>query len=75
MATAKVFKSGNSQAVRLPKEFRLDVTEVEIYRRGDEIVLREKPQDLAGAFEILCALPDDVPADRRDDAPQARGGL
>ena len=60
MATAKVFKSGNSQAVRLPKEFRLDATEVEIFRRGDEIVLREKPRDLAGAFELLCALPDDV---------------
>ena len=75
MATAKVFKSGNSQAVRLPKEFRLDATEVEIYRRGDEIVLREKPRDLAGAFELLCALPDDVLRDRSDDAPQAREGL
>ena len=75
MATAKVFKSGNSQAVRLPREFRLDATEVEIFRRGDEIVLRELPRDLAGAFEILCALPDDVLAERRDDAPQAREGL
>jgi antitoxin VapB len=75
MATAKVFKSGNSQAVRLPKEFRLDASEVEIYRRGDEIVLRERPRDLAGAFELLCALPDDVLADRRDDAPQTREGL
>ena len=75
MATAKVFKSGNSQAVRLPKEFRLDATEVEIYRRGDEIVLRERPRDLAGAFEILCAMPDDVLADRRDDPPQPREDL
>ena len=40
MAVAKVFKSGNSQAVRLPKEFRLAASEVEIFRRGDEIVLR-----------------------------------
>lgn len=72
MATAKVFKSGNSQAVRLPKGFRLDATEVEIYRRGDEIVLREIPRDLVAAFEILCALPDDVLVGRRDDAPQAR---
>ncbi len=75
MATAKLFKSGNSQAVRLPKEFRLDATEVEIYRRGDEIVLRAKPRDLAGAFELLCALPDDVLSDRPDDAPQVREGL
>ena len=75
MATAKVFKSGNSQAVRLPKEFRVDATEVEIYRRGDEIVLRAKPHDLAGAFELLCALPDDVLPDRSDDTPQTREGL
>lgn len=75
MATAKVFKSGNSQAVRLPKEFRLDAAEVEIYRRGDEIVLREKPRDLADAFELLCALPDDVLTDRPDDVPQVREGL
>jgi antitoxin VapB len=75
MATAKVFRSGNSQAVRLPKEFRLDVAEVEIYRRGDEIVLRERPRDLAAAFELLCALPDDVLAERGDDAPQTREGL
>ena len=75
MATAKVFKSGNSQAVRLPKGFRFEASEVEILRRGDEIVLRELPRDLTGAFEILCALPDDVLADRRDDAPQAREGL
>ena len=40
MNTAKIFKSGNSQAVRLPKEFQFDVSEVEIFRRGDEVVLR-----------------------------------
>ena len=58
--------------MRLPKPFRLDATEVEIYRCGDEIVLREKPRDFAGAFELLCALPDDVLSDRHDDPPQAR---
>ena len=50
MATAKVFRSGNSQAVRLPKEFRVSSNEVEIFRRGDEIVLRERPGTLATAF-------------------------
>lgn len=34
MRTASIFKSGNSQAVRLPKDFRFDVREVEILRRG-----------------------------------------
>ena len=39
--TAKIFQSGNSQAVRLPKEFRFDVDEVEITREGDAVVPRE----------------------------------
>ncbi|MBB3659339.1 antitoxin VapB [Rhizobium sp. BK650] len=37
---AKVFQSGNSQAVRLPKEFRFDVDELEITREGDAVILR-----------------------------------
>ena len=37
---ARVFQSGNSQAVRLPKEFRLDVDEVEVSREGDAIIWR-----------------------------------
>jgi antitoxin VapB len=40
--TAKIFKSGNSQAVRLPKAFRFAVDEVEISREGDAVVLRPK---------------------------------
>jgi antitoxin VapB len=50
MTTAKVFRSGNSQAVRLPKEFRFKAKEVEIFRRGDEVVLREKPASMARAY-------------------------
>jgi virulence-associated protein VagC len=34
MGTARVFRSGNSQAVRLPKQFRLKSDEVEIFRVG-----------------------------------------
>jgi virulence-associated protein VagC len=48
MATARVFRSGNSQAVRLPKEYRLKGPE--IFRRGEEIVLREKTEGLVRAF-------------------------
>lgn len=40
---AKVFRSGNSQAVRLPKDFRLETSEVEISREGDALILRPKP--------------------------------
>jgi antitoxin VapB len=69
MATARVFRSGNSQAVRLPKEFRLKGHEVEIFRRGDEIVLRERGKGLARAFEILANLPDDFLQEGRGDTP------
>jgi antitoxin VapB len=69
MATARVFRSGNSQAVRLPKEFRFDSAEVEIFRRGDEIVLREKAKGLGRAFEILADLPADFLPEGREDAP------
>jgi antitoxin VapB len=76
MATARVFRCGNSQAVRLPKEFRLKSKEVEIFRRGDDIVLREKRNGLAREFEILTNLPDDLLSDsRRDSEPQEREGL
>ncbi|GHU18795.1 hypothetical protein FACS189475_04870 [Betaproteobacteria bacterium] len=51
MTTARVFTSGNSQAVRLPKEFRVDCAKLTIFRRGKEIVLREPPRNLARAFD------------------------
>lgn len=61
-AIAKVFKSGNSQAVRLPKAFRFDSSEVEIFRRGDEVVLRDvrhrKP--LRDRLADLPPWPDDI---------------
>lgn len=75
MATARVFKSGNSQAVRLPKQFRFDSKEVEIFRRGDDVVLREKRRTLARAFDILASLPEDFLAEREDKPPQKRRGL
>jgi antitoxin VapB len=40
MTTAKLFMNGRSQAVRLPKEFRFDGTEVSIQREGDAVILR-----------------------------------
>lgn len=76
MSTARVFKSGNSQAVRLPKEFRVRSAELEIFRRGDDIVLREPAKGLARAFELLASLPEDVlPEQRQDTPPQPREGL
>lgn len=76
MGTARVFRSGNSQAVRLPKEFRLKSKEVEIYRRGKEIVLREKHGSMTQAFDLLAGLPEDLEiVDRKKDKPQRRRGL
>lgn len=76
MRTTTVFKSGNSQAVRLPKDLQFDTREVEIFRRGEEIVLRRVPKNLAVAFDLLAALPDDFMAEgRQDTPPQSREGL
>ena len=70
---AKIFQSGNSQAVRIPKEFRFDVTEVEIFRRGDEVVLKPKPKNLGVAFKLLTEMPEDFLSNgRNDDIPQDR---
>ena len=49
--TTTVFISGNSQAVRLPKEFRIDSRQVFIERRGDEIVLRERKRTMGEALK------------------------
>jgi antitoxin VapB len=57
--TAKLFMHGRSQAVRLPKEFRMPGTEVEISRDGDMVTLRpSKPQkpDWRKAFAEMDAL-------------------
>ncbi len=76
MTTTRVFKSGNSQAVRLPKAFYVNSKVLEIFRRGDEIVLREPSKGLARAFELLASLPDDFLVEgRRDTPPQYREGL
>ena len=73
-ATAKVFMHGRSQAVRLPKEFRFEGTQVRVSRQGDKVILEpmeKKPFDYAawrsrldalGARDFLVeGLPDDPP--------------
>ncbi|MBL8321811.1 antitoxin [Acinetobacter sp. UBA801] len=69
MTTAKVFMTGRSQAVRLPKEFRFEGTEVEIFRRGDEVILREKPVTVDRLFKVLAQMPNDFYAEERVDEP------
>jgi antitoxin VapB len=77
MATARVFKSGNSQAVRLPKDFRFRSKEVDIFRRGEEVILREKSKGMERAFWLIANLPIDADAVKEvhDEPPQERDGL
>jgi antitoxin VapB len=74
MKKARVFRSGNSQAVRLPKEFQLGVREVEIFKRGEEVILLP----IVKSWEHYCKhgrrftehFPDrieDLPAEERRD--------
>ena len=75
MPTAKIFMSGNSQAVRLPKEFRFHVDQVDIVRRGREVVLTERPRDMKAVLSLIRQLPDKMMnrAEKlRDTPPQKR---
>ena len=73
MTITRVFKSGNSQAVRIPHEFQLDSSEVEISRRGNELIIRPMQKNLAMAFYLVTEMSDDFMEDGRDDsAPQER---
>ncbi|MGH9380632.1 MAG: antitoxin [Thermoanaerobaculia bacterium] len=76
MKTAKVFWSGRSQAVRLPKAFRVEGQEVRIARRGSTLVLEPIPESWAWLDEIAGALDDDfVAAVREQPEPTERPGL
>ena len=69
MKTAKVFKSGNSQAVRIPKEFHIDDEEVEIRRKGRAIVLEPRKRSWTSLFESLGKFTDDFMAEGRNQPP------
>ncbi len=64
---ARVFQSGNSQAVRLPKQFRLRSKQVQVFRRGGDIVLRERPPTFSELLAGLPPLPDDALPDQIPD--------
>jgi len=57
MSKTRIFKSGSGQAVRLPKQFRFHVNQVESLRRSDEIVLEQPKCNLGKAFAVLRAMP------------------
>jgi antitoxin VapB len=76
METAKIFWSGRSQAVRLPKEFRFDTTEVRISRRGNAVILEPVAHDWAWLDAIVGPLDDDfLQAAGEQPAEQGRAAL
>jgi antitoxin VapB len=76
MVYTKVFQSGNSQAIRIPKAFRLHTDEVGIIKKNNVLIIREKPTHLGHAFQLLTHMPDDFfHEERQDDKPEARDFL
>ena len=59
MKTARIFRSGNSQAVRIPEEFQLEGDEVEILKRGTSLVLRPKRKSWAALIASLEKFTED----------------
>jgi len=66
MNTAKLFQSGNSQAVRLPKEFRMSGDMVKISQRGKQIILEPLETTWDMLFESLHDFPEDFMKDGRE---------
>ncbi len=74
MKTAKIFRSGNSQAVRIPKEFQLQGGEVEIERKGELLLLRPTKRSWDAFGESLRMFSGDFMRDGREQPPvQPRG--
>jgi antitoxin VapB len=72
MITAKVFKSGNSQAVRLPREYRLSAKEVSVNRIGNILMIVPKGDPWRVFSEGIKELGSDFPASVRKLKPSAR---
>ena len=59
MKTAQIFKSGNSQAVRIPKEFRFQTEKVFVEKKGNTLILRPVPESWEPLLRSLAMFPDD----------------
>jgi antitoxin VapB len=74
--TAKLFRNGRSQAVRLPAEYRFEGSEVYVRRdpvTGD-VILSRRPESWRDFFELMKTVdvPEDFLSDRKDAPPQKR---
>jgi antitoxin VapB len=76
MIKAKIFKNGQSQAVRLPKEFRLQGKEVSVTRLGFGVVLQPIIPTWRDVFDVLKSYKsDDILIERLDSVPQDRESI
>ena len=74
--TAKLFRNGRSQAVRLPSEYRFEGTEVYVRRdpENGDVILSRKPDSWQDFFELTekIDIPKDFPGKRDTRLPQKR---
>ena len=75
MKVAKLFKNGNSQAVRLPKEFRFEGTQVYIKRMGNAVLLLPEQDSWQILFDSLGMFSDDFMEVRDQPEQQVREAL
>lgn len=74
--TAKLFRNGRSQAVRLPSDFRFEGSEVFIRQdpRTGDVILSRRPESWDSFFDLAeqAGVPEDFMSDRQDSLPQKR---
>ncbi len=70
MQTAKVFWSGRSQAVRIPKAFRFDTDQVRIRRQGNAVILEPEADEWAWLDNIVGPVDEDFERAAMEDVPQ-----
>jgi antitoxin VapB len=75
MDTAKLFKNGKSQAVRLPKEFKFQGNEVYIKRVGVNVILVPKDNPWESLRTRLDLFTDDFMKDRNQPLAERRDGI
>ena len=70
---AKIFRTGGSQAVRLPKEYRFEGDRVKIYRQGRRVILEGERKEWSVEFLELAGSAPDFPTP--PEPPEVEPGL
>lgn len=72
MKTAKIFQNGQSQAVRLPKEFRFKDDHVYVKKSGNVVILIPAKDSWESLFDSLDKFSDDFMTERKQPKVQTR---